>query len=243
MTCIAGPRQARLSVSTCWYLRRTGRVMSRGSRSDGSASRMSEPSTGVPYGSPACQGRWSTRRRRHRTTSSAEPFSSTRFIDEWSGWTTSATRSTCGDRTGGRASVGLGRGGGRGVVATRSRVDPARRDVTRASAAVAQPGALGPRGKRLTTSDMWFDNVGMAVMVHSRQSHAGVLQWDATVDAAADLSANRVVVIGVTPTALARDPPAVLRRVETAYLTARRTGARASDRTNARRSHSRGVRG
>jgi hypothetical protein len=79
-------------------------------------------------------------------------------------------------------------------------------------------------GKRLTTPDLWFDDVGMAVMVHSRQFHAGVLQWDATVDAAADLSANRVVVIGVTPSALARDPPAVLRRLETAYLTARRTG-------------------
>jgi len=31
--------------------------------------------------------------------------------------------------------------------------------------------------KRLTTPDLWFDDVGMAVMVHSRQFHSGALQW------------------------------------------------------------------
>ena len=82
-------------------------------------------------------------------------------------------------------------------------------------------------GNRLTTPDLWFDDVAMAVMVHSRTFHAGVLQWDETVEADGDLSASRVVVIGVTPTALARDPAAVLRRVEAAHDTARRSGVRA----------------
>lgn len=65
---LAGPRQARLSGSTSWYLRRTGRVMSRGSRSDGPASGMSESSNGVPYGSPVRhrRGRRRSHPRRHR---------------------------------------------------------------------------------------------------------------------------------------------------------------------------------
>lgn len=42
-----------------------------------------------------------------------------------------------------------------------------------------------------------------------------------------DLSAMRVVVVGVTPAALARDPGAQLRRIELAHADARRTGTRA----------------
>ena len=36
-----------------------------------------------------------------------------------------------------------------------------------------------------------------------------------------------MIVIGVTPTTLERDPAAVLARIETAYVTARRSGTRA----------------
>ena len=79
----------------------------------------------------------------------------------------------------------------------------------------------------LTTPDLWLDEVGMAVMVQSQRFHAGVLHWEATVESCDDLSASRVIVIGVTPTALERDPAAVLARIETAYLTARRSGMRA----------------
>lgn len=96
------------------------------------------------------------------------------------------------------------------------------------------PGLSDLEGKRLTTPDLWFDDVGMAVMVHSRQFHAGTLQWDATVDADDDLSANRVVVIGVTPGSVARDPAAVLRRVEAAYSTARQSGVRAPVKARSR---------
>ncbi len=34
-------------------------------------------------------------------------------------------------------------------------------------------------GGRLTTPDLWFDDVAMAVMVHSRKYHAGLLDWGA----------------------------------------------------------------
>lgn len=67
----------------------------------------------------------------------------------------------------------------------------------------------------------------MALMVQSRQFHAGVLDGDETVASASDLSAVRVVVVGVTPSALSRDPRGELRRIEAAYLTARASGVRA----------------
>ena len=83
-------------------------------------------------------------------------------------------------------------------------------------------------GRRLTTPDLWFDNVAMAVMVHSREFHAGVLSWEATVERDADLTACRVVVVGVTPGAIVRDPERVLRRIEAAYSLARASGQRAN---------------
>jgi len=101
-----------------------------------------------------------------------------------------------------------------------------------ATSRVLPPAWLNPElrdadGRRLTTPDLWLDDVAMAVMVHSRQFHADVLDWDSTVEQDSDLSAARVVVIGVTPTALARSPDRVLARVEAAYTAARRSGVRA----------------
>ncbi len=92
----------------------------------------------------------------------------------------------------------------------------------------ANPTLTDLAGRRLTTPDLWLDDVGMAVMVHSREFHAGELDWEATVGADDDLSAARVVVIGVTPEALNRDPAAVLRKIEGAYERARSSGVRAS---------------
>ena len=65
----------------------------------------------------------------------------------------------------------------------------------------------------------------MAVMVHSRAFHAGALQWDATVVDDSELSSYRVVVVGVTPEQLAKDPrpPA---EVESHYVTSRDSGFR-----------------
>ena len=67
----------------------------------------------------------------------------------------------------------------------------------------------------------------MAVMVQSREFHSDGLDWDVTVEQGSDLSAARVVVVGVTPAALARDPSAQLRRIERAHAAARRSGTRA----------------
>jgi hypothetical protein len=73
---------------------------------------------------------------------------------------------------------------------------------------------------------VWLDDVGMAVMVHSRRFHSGSLKWDSTVTEDGDLSAHRIVDVGVTPEQLTRDPRSVLRRVEAAYLLARQSGFR-----------------
>ncbi len=91
----------------------------------------------------------------------------------------------------------------------------------------ANPVLTGPEGEVLTSPDLWIDDVAMALLVQSRQHHSAVLDWDATVASATDLSALRVVVVGVTPSALSRDPRAELRRIEAAYLTARASGQRA----------------
>ena len=92
---------------------------------------------------------------------------------------------------------------------------------------MANPLLKGPAGEELTSPDVWFDDVGMAVLVQSRAFHSDGLDWDTTVEVGADLSAVRVVVVGVTPAALARDPAAQLARIERAHANARCTGTRA----------------
>ena len=81
-------------------------------------------------------------------------------------------------------------------------------------------------GRCLTSPDLWFDDVAMAVMVHSRRFHAGALQWDTTVAQDSDLTSRRVVVVGVTPTQISSAPLQVLRRIESAYLRARESAFR-----------------
>ena len=97
----------------------------------------------------------------------------------------------------------------------------------RLPAPMANPLLTGPAGEALTSPDIWLDDVGLAVMVQSRQFHADGLDWEATVEQGSDLSAVRVVVVGVTPAALVRDPEAQLRRIERAHEAAARTGVRA----------------
>jgi hypothetical protein len=101
----------------------------------------------------------------------------------------------------------------------------------------ANPTLHDAHGRRLTTPDLWCDDVALAIMVHSRQFHAGVLDWDGTVEADSDLSTARIAVVGVTPTSLARDPAAFLRRVESAYLALRAQGASRPDVQATPRSH------
>ena len=84
----------------------------------------------------------------------------------------------------------------------------------------ANPALTSPTGLSLVTPDVWFDDVALAVMVHSRRFHADGELWDATVEKDGDLVACGVVVVGVTPSRVRRDPAAVLRRVEAAYAVA-----------------------
>src|SRR4051812_858083 len=92
----------------------------------------------------------------------------------------------------------------------------------------ANPEVRDGAGRRLTTPDAWFDDVALAVMVHSRQWHAGDLDWEATVERDTDLQAARVVVVGVTPHSIHTRPRWVRERLETAYLQARASGLRAA---------------
>ena len=84
---------------------------------------------------------------------------------------------------------------------------------------------LNPRlhaGKeRLIRPDVWFDDVGLAVMVHSWQYHAEGDNWSATVERDGELSSHGVTVVGVTPRALRKGPDRVMRCIERAYTSAR----------------------
>lgn len=75
---------------------------------------------------------------------------------------------------------------------------------------------VGPT--RLTTPDLWFDDVALAVMVHSRRFHSAGEAWDATVEADADLTAAGIVVAGVTPNRIHRNLAGVVARIERTYL-------------------------
>lgn len=84
----------------------------------------------------------------------------------------------------------------------------------------ANPVLTTAEGTPLTTPDVWFDDVAMAVMVHSHRFHSEGEQWDDTVDKDADLVAAGVVVAGVTPRRLRERPDAVIARLERAYRSA-----------------------
>ena len=67
-------------------------------------------------------------------------------------------------------------------------------DARRCPTPMLNPELKDRKGQRLTTPDLWVDDVGMAMMVHSRAFHAGTLQWDATVTDDWGASRYRVVV-------------------------------------------------
>ncbi|WP_030529525.1 hypothetical protein [Phycicoccus jejuensis] len=82
------------------------------------------------------------------------------------------------------------------------------------------PGLVSATGSRLVSPDAWFDDVAMAVMVHSRRFHGQGDEWDATVESDATSTAAGIVVVGVTPRSIDRTPEAVLGRLEAAYAVA-----------------------
>ena len=74
--------------------------------------------------------------------------------------------------------------------------------------------------RRLPTPDGWFDDVALAVQVHSRQFHSGHLDWEATVGADAEFVEHGIPVLAVTPRQIARSPDDVVARIERAHAAA-----------------------
>ncbi|QKE83935.1 hypothetical protein [Arthrobacter sp. NEB 688] len=121
---------------------------------------------------------------------------------------------------GGQVSTGLAAAAG----GAWSRPEHALATLVRSSSLLPEPW-LNPRletaaGVRLVAPDAWFDDVAMAVMVHSHRFHSQGDDWDATVEADATSTAAGIVVVGVTPRSIDRTPEAVLRRLEESYAVA-----------------------
>jgi hypothetical protein len=81
--------------------------------------------------------------------------------------------------------------------------------------------ALTVGAVRLPTPDGWFDDVALAVQVHSRRFHAGALDWEATIASDGVFAEHGIPVVAVTPRQIATDGAFVVRRIENAYLAAR----------------------
>ncbi len=81
-----------------------------------------------------------------------------------------------------------------------------------------------PDGTRLVSPDLWLDDVGLAVMVHSRAHHARDADWERTVEQDGQLAEHGIVVLAFTAASAHRRPTDAVRRIERAYLTARRSG-------------------
>jgi hypothetical protein len=75
---------------------------------------------------------------------------------------------------------------------------------------------------RLPTPDGWFDDVGLAVQVHSKRYHAGELKWERTVSGDGVYAEHGIALVAFTPRQIASGPAAVLTRIERAYEQASR---------------------
>ena len=96
-------------------------------------------------------------------------------------------------------------------------------DLIAGSGVLPEPWAnpsLTTDGHALLTPDIWFDEVAMAVMVHSYAYHSQGDDWSSTVERDADLVAAGVMVLGVTPDRIRTDPVGVVQRIEKAHVTA-----------------------
>ena len=186
------------------------------------------PSTGAARS--ACRvppGRPSTPRRPHRRTSRHEPCSSPRPSRARHGSATSRTGRSSAGRRAHDDCTRVWRSRPPGSVRPRGRPAAPPLLVHGPAPARANPEVRASSGRRLTTPDVWIDDVALAVMVHSRQWHADGLVLELTVEQDTDLQTARVVVVGVTPHSIRSRPRWVRERVETAYLEARATGVRA----------------
>lgn len=85
----------------------------------------------------------------------------------------------------------------------------------------ANPALEAPEGPSLISPYGWFDDVGLALMVHSRAHHEGSAAWDVTVTRDGELTAYGIIVVGVTPTGIRERPQETLKRIERTYAAAR----------------------
>ncbi|ROS30954.1 hypothetical protein [Cellulomonas sp. PhB150] len=69
-------------------------------------------------------------------------------------------------------------------------------------------------GTLLPSPDLWLDDVGIAIQVHSHMHHAAGADWDRTVRADSALAEAGVLRISLTPAEIARQPLRTLRRIE-----------------------------
>jgi hypothetical protein len=99
---------------------------------------------------------------------------------------------------------------------------------------VANP-VLRAGGVRLPTPDGWFDDVALAVQVHSKQYHAGELDWEKTVSGDGAFAEHGIALVAVTPRQISSQPAAVLARIERTYeqATKRRRPAVVASRRSA----------
>jgi hypothetical protein len=72
-------------------------------------------------------------------------------------------------------------------------------------------------GVTLPTPDGWFDDVGLAIQVHSKQYHSGDLEWEKTVSADGVYAEHGIPLVAVTPRQIATQSETVLTRVQRAY--------------------------
>ena len=92
----------------------------------------------------------------------------------------------------------------------------------------ANPVLVSAAGRRLLTPDGWIDEVGLALMVHSRAHHFDVAEWEATVAGDSAYAEHGVTVLAVTPRMIREQPHQVRARVERTYLALRRAPRRVS---------------
>lgn len=95
------------------------------------------------------------------------------------------------------------------------------------------PDLFTADGRRLVTPDGWYDDVGLALMVHSRRWHDGQ-RWAPTVERDGDLVSQGVRVLPITPTTIARQPERVREVVERTYQSAAAIGGRPNVRAERR---------
>ncbi len=84
------------------------------------------------------------------------------------------------------------------------------------------PHLFAEDGVRLPTPDAWFDDVALAVQVHSKRYHAGDLDWDKTVSADGVYAEHGIALVAVTPRQIFTQPESVLRRIERTHQQAGR---------------------